>query len=286
MVNLKKKIKQIYRKRRIFWYYKNSKDPEILELINNLKIYGTRPFLGDFIKKYENFHTKVYREKGEGCFWVMHNGKKLFFSKDSYKQGVDIAYMKLNREQDINSPHRYIENYEDLNDCYVIDAGAAEASFSLDAVDRARKIYIFECNPAWKEPVEKTFENYGDKVEVIDKFVSNVDSNDSITIDTIFKRAIKENGFSYQKDKIFVKMDIEGMEEKAIRGMKKTLELAQHIQLSICAYHRQDDEETIRKYFPESEWEIKCSPSYMLFPYDENQKPPYFRHGVLRITKK
>ena len=39
MVNLKKKIKQIYRKRRIFWYYKNSKDPEILELINNLKIY-------------------------------------------------------------------------------------------------------------------------------------------------------------------------------------------------------------------------------------------------------
>lgn len=267
--------------------YRNSHDPEIIELINNLKKYGVRPFLGDFTQKYENFQVEVMREKNEGCFWVIHNGERLFFSRHSSEQGVAIAYMKLCREQDIASPHRYLNDYSVLKDCYVVEAGAAEASFSLDALlNGCKKTYIFECNHGWMESLTKTFSKYGDKVSVIQKYVSSSDTENTITIDSVFRNAAENDGFSFANDKIFIKMDIEGMEEEAIKGMQYVLQNARHIELSICAYHKQTDEQMIRLHFPENEWIIETSPSYMLFPYDKKQKKPFFRRGVLRIKRR
>lgn len=281
-----RKVSAIYLKRKILFYYRNVKEPEILELVNNLKEIGLRPFLGDFVKKYNDFKVPVYRESNAGNFWVMHNGQKLFFPKESSEEIVGIMYMKLCREQDKESPHRYVENYEDLNNCYVVEAGAAEASFSLDAVKRAKKIYICECNYGWIESLKKTFAPYKEKVQIVQKYVSQVDSDMSITIDTIFAKAAEYDGFSFENDKVFIKMDIEGMEEEAIVGMKEVLRKARNISLAICAYHKQDAEKKIRELFSEDIWEIEVSQSYMLFPYDKMQTPPYFRRGVLRITKR
>lgn len=281
-----RKARAIYLKRKILFYYRNVKEPEIAELINNLKEIGLRPFLGNYIKKYDDFTTPVYREANDGNFWVLHNGQKLFFPRVTTESIVDIMYMKLCREQDLDSPHRYIENYDDLNNCYVIEAGAAEASFSLDAVKLAKKVFICECSSVWIESLKKTFEPYEEKVQIIQKYVAQMDSENTITIDTIFANAAKTDGFSYEEDKIFIKMDIEGMEEEAISGMKEVLNKAKHVSLAVCTYHKQDAEKEIRSLFPEETWEISTSKSYMLFPYDKKQKPPYFRRGILRITKR
>lgn len=271
----------------IEYFHRNSHDPEIIELRDNIKRYGIRPFLGNFTQKYENFHVDIMREKNNGCFWVIHNGAKLFFPSHSNEQGAATAYMKLCREQDIASPHRYVNDYGTLKDCYVIEAGAAEASFSLDAlINGCKKAYIFECNAAWIESLNKTFVKYGDRVNIIQKYISSSDTDNTISIDSIFNKAIQNDGFSFENDKVFIKMDIEGMEEAAIKGMQYVLEHAKHIELAICAYHKQDDEQMIRSYFPENRWEIETSTGYMLFPYDKKQKPPYFRRGVLRIKKK
>lgn len=282
----RRKISAIYLKRKILFHYRNVQEPEISELIGNLRKIGLRPFLGNFITKYDNFRTPVYRESCEGNFWVIHNGEKLFFPKETSAEIVEIMYMKLCREQDMESPHRYVENYDDLNDCYLVEAGAAEASFSLDAVRRAKKVYICECSPGWIEPLKKTFEPYKEKVQIIQKYVAQADSEKSVTIDTIIEQAVKEDGLCYESDKIFIKMDIEGMEEEAISGMKEVMRKAKNISLVICAYHKQDAEKRIRSLFSDEMWEISTSKSYMLFPYEKKQKPPYFRRGVLRITKR
>ncbi len=267
--------------------YRNSHDAEIIELRDNIKKYGIRPFLGDFTQKYENFHVEVMREEDKGCFWVMHNHERLFFPRHSSEQGAATAYMKLCREQDIESPHRYLKDYSTLRDCYVVEAGAAEGSFSLDAlINGCKKVYICECNHGWIEPLTKTFSKYGDKVSIMQKYVASSDTENTITIDSIFHQAVDNDGFSIEHDKIFIKMDIEGMEEEAIKGMQYVLKNAKHIELSICAYHKQTDEKMIRSYFPENEWVIETSPSYMLFPYDKKQKKPYFRRGILRIKRR
>lgn len=280
-------IRLIILRKSIELAYRKSTNEEILELVNNMKQRGLQPFLGDFAQKYDNFDVKVMREGDNGYFWVMHHGEKLFFEKSSYEKGVAIAYMKLCREQDVDSPHRYIEDYRVLKDCYVVEAGAAEASFSLDAIiNDCKKVYICECNQGWIDSLNRTFSQYGNRAQVIKKYVSSIDSEDTITIDSIFQKAAENDGFSFKKDKIFIKMDIEGMEEEGIKGMQYVLKHAQHISLSICAYHNQDDEKIIRSYFPEDKWIIETSKSYILFPYDKKQKKPYFRRGVLRIKKR
>ena len=120
----------------------------------------------------------------------------------------------------------------------------------------------------------------------IRRYVSASDTENTISIDTIFYQAVENDGFSFEDDKVFIKMDVEGMEEDVIKGMQYVLKHAKHIELAICAYHKQGDEQMIRSYFPENEWFIETSPGYMLFPYDKKQKNPYFRRGVLRIKKK
>lgn len=200
-------------------FYRNSHDPEIIELRDNVKRYGIRVFCGNFASKYENFHAPVMSEENEGYFYVMHNGAKLFFIRHSCEQDVSDEYMLLCQEQDPQSPHRYVEDYSVLKDCYVVEVGAAEGSFSLDAlINGCKKVYICECKQDWMEPLNKTFSQYGDRVEIIQKYVCASDSEDTTTIDSIFRKAIEKDGFDLEKDKIFIKMDIEGMEEMGISG--------------------------------------------------------------------
>lgn len=271
---------------KILFFHRNTKDSDIAELLRNLKEEGIRPFLGDFTKKYNNFTVPVYREENNGHFWVMHNGEKLFFSNKSNEKAVSTAYMKLCREQDIVSPHRYVLDYSCLKDCYVIEAGAAEASFSLDAlINGCKKVYICECSKWWISSLQKTFEKFNNHVQIIEKYVSDSNSDENITIDTILENAELYDGLNFETDKIFIKMDIEGMEEQGIRGMQRSLKKAKNIMISVCAYHNQDDESKIRALFSGNEWHIESSHGYMLFPYDQKQKPPYFRKGILRITK-
>ena len=274
-------------KHKILFKHRKTQEQDVFELLCNLKEQGVKPFLGDFAKKYEDFDVSAYREENNGYFWVIHNGEKLYFSDKANQNRVKRIYTKLCKEQDIASPHRYVKDYSCLQNCYVIEAGAAEASFSLDAIsNNCKKVYICECDEEWIPSLNKTFERFGSRAEIIQKYVSDTDSETSITIDSILRNAVEMDGLDFEKDKIFIKMDIEGMEMAGVNGMQNSLKKAKHISCAICTYHKQDDESKIRALFPEEYWNIETSSGYMLFPYDKQQKSPYLRRGVLRVTKK
>ena len=58
-----------------------------------------------------------------------------------------------------------------------------------------------------------------------------------------------------------------------------------NIKIACCTYHRQDDADTIEKIYNEIGFHYEYSDGYILFSLDPNQKPPYFRHGIIRGWK-
>jgi 16S rRNA A1518/A1519 N6-dimethyltransferase RsmA/KsgA/DIM1 with predicted DNA glycosylase/AP lyase activity len=63
----------------------------------------------------------------------------------------------------------------------VVDVGAAEGNFALSVVEKANKVYIIEGNAAWCDALRQTFLPYKEKVEIIQKFLSDVADDDHVT---------------------------------------------------------------------------------------------------------
>ena len=171
------------------------------------------------IKKYEDFDDPAIQKTLE--YWKTHElsvfnqhvpedngtGNKVFFDEDLpyiyFKtEGGDWRKMyyphdgefstlggekfvaDLMKEQLPTSPHLYIKGEHKV--CagdIVIDAGVCEGNFALRYVDLCSKMYLFEPDSRWIEPLRRTFKDYRDKVEIIPRFVSNVTDDKNITID-------------------------------------------------------------------------------------------------------
>lgn len=118
-------------------------------------------------------------------------------------------------EQDIKNSHHYLqENRIPENGDVIADIGAAEGIFALDVIDRCEKVYLFEMSESWITPLEKTFEAYKDKIEIVKKYVSNANDDICITMDDFFK----------DKKITYIKADIEGAEISMLEGGRSTLE--------------------------------------------------------------
>lgn len=284
--NVISKYKRYRRKRRnitvckdIIKLYQSSEDKEILELVENIKRNRVlKGFNGNFALKYNDFTCDVNQDDS-GDWYVIHGRKKLFFPKSFGRDKVLEVYKALLRDQDEESPHRYVKKYSELEGYVVLDIGGAEGIFSLDVVESAKKIYIFECNEKWISVLKKTFKPYGDKVKIINKYISDVNSNTEVTIDAFMEQYALEN------EAIFLKMDIEGMEEKAINGLEKLKQGSNELRASICAYHRHDAEDMIRRKFPKEDFSVQAVSGYMVFLAEPKLKAPYFRRGVMRVSR-
>jgi 16S rRNA A1518/A1519 N6-dimethyltransferase RsmA/KsgA/DIM1 with predicted DNA glycosylase/AP lyase activity len=57
-------------------------------------------------------------------------------------------------------PHQYQTSYFQVkkNDI-LLDVGCAEALFSLDVIDKVKKVILFESDSVWFDPLKATFEN-------------------------------------------------------------------------------------------------------------------------------
>ena len=94
------------------------------------------------------------------------------------------------REQEPTSPHLYIKDEHKVNaGDIVIDAGVCEGNFALKYVDICSKMYLFEPDPIWQEPLYQTFKDYRDKVEIIPKFLSDKTQGNTVTIDDRIRAA-------------------------------------------------------------------------------------------------
>lgn len=264
-------------KMRLLTRYSQSEDSEIKEIVKYLDNHPLGNFNYLFVENYKK--SKIFIGKEKGLYYTIHNGKKLFFSKDyDTEEKARQYYCSLIIEQDVNSPHRYLtESFRVPDGAVVIDVGAAEGIFSLDIIDKARKIYMFEPEKNWMEALKYTFEMYLDKVIIINEYVSNYMDIDTTTLDN----SIKENKID------FIKMDIEGEEYYALQGAKKLLERSPNVKCDICTYHQEFAYEAIKNELEKMGFCTEYSKGYMWYVEHFNiMRPPVLRRGLIRAEKK
>ena len=235
----------------------------------------------EWSEKYKNQEIDVYEDTELNLKYVIHKGKKLYFPKSYGYEAVKEGYRGLILEQDKESPHRYLCNRFDVKGGVFCDIGCAEAMTSLEVIDDVDKVILFECSKEWKEALNATFLPYANKVVLIDKFCGDEIDTAKTTLDETIDLLKITND-----QPIWVKMDVEGAELSVLKGAQKVLENFNNVHLACTTYHNQNDDIVISEFAELLKLNYSFSSNWIVFIYDLNgQKEPYFRHGLIYISK-
>ena len=253
--------------------------------VSNLKDLGKLAIFPYKSKKNLNKIISGFDDKRQLPFVLHAENKKLYFPKLWSIQDAADAYRNFIENENIlggdymeKSPHKYQSNkYYVRDNDVVFDIGAAEALFSLDVIDKVKKIYIFEYQEMWLEPLYATFEPYAKKVEIINKMVSDKNSPTETKLINYFNLD--------ECKRVFVKMDIEGNEKHVLENNIDFFSQDIEINVACTTYHEHNDEEILNNIFARIGYNTEFSDGYMIFKYDENIIPPYFRKGMIRAGK-
>ena len=215
--------------------------------------------------------------------YVLHNNKRLFFPAEWSLNGAKHVYANYIETENIlgggyseKAPHQYLTEDFNINENdIIIDVGAAEGLFLLDIIEKIKKAYIIEPDRGWLKTLRATFEPYRDKVTIIEKYATDIDSISETKLDS----CVDARGQS-----VFIKMDVEGFEQKVLCGATNLL-AQKNVKVACCTYHKQNDALELDNFFRNKGFQTAFSDGYILFPYDENIQPPYFRKGMIRAQK-
>ncbi|MDO5970556.1 FkbM family methyltransferase [Flavivirga aquimarina] len=261
----------------ILTYHEANNDEEIKEVVTYLQKNPVSVFPYNFAKKYKKEVIEVYFDQSNGLRYVMHQNKRLYFKKNMTDKAIKSLYYGLLLDQDKNSPHLYItDNFNLDRHDVVADVGAAEGNFSLSIIESVRKIYLFEPDEEWIEPLKATFEPWKDKVVIINKFVTNFESESTISMNSFYKK---------NPDITFFKVDIEGEEQNFLNSCESILKKHINLKIAICTYHKQDDEKAFMTQLKSYGFTAQTSRGYMIYMYDKNLDVPYLRRGLIRAQK-
>jgi Methyltransferase FkbM domain len=218
--------------------------------------HGITSYPAPYSLDYDKKETSMVWDKSKDLPYIMHNGKKLYFPKVFNADKISVLYKSLMTEQDINSAHRYVVSYNELKGKTLLDIGSAEGIFSLDTIELVERVYLFECESFWVEALKATFEPWKDKVTLVEKYVGDKTEGIFITIDDFLKDKSKDN--------LFLKMDIEGAEQSALRGAVQTLKKGKNLQVAVCTYHKPEDPKAISSFLSDLGFSYEFTPG-MLF---------------------
>jgi hypothetical protein len=255
----------------------NDVNEEQKEIVRYLQKNKVSIFPYPFHSNYSPDMIEVMHDSNNGMRYVILEGKRLYFKKRWSGKRIKKAFCDLMREQDIKSPHRYLTDAFNVgkNDI-VADIGAAEGNFSLAVIDKVRKIYLFEYDPEWTEPLRATFAPWSEKVEIINKYVSDRNDSSHIRFDTFF---------DYTKDVTFLKIDVDGAESVVLSSCHKTFSTSRALKVALCTYHKNDDEKDFTPLLKGFGFSVTPSYGYMINYYDKKLKAPYLRRGLIRAVK-
>jgi hypothetical protein len=264
-----------YRKDVLKYYNKgHNKELTIEEknVINYLKKNIIHYFPYKFQYNYNPDEIEVLYDLEKDLRYVLHEKKKLYFKRCWNEERIKKAYNFLLIEQDKDSPHLYLKdtftvNYNDT----VMDVGSAEGKFALSIIEKVKKMYLFESDGEWIEPLFATFQPWENKVEIVNKFVSNSMNENSIKLDNFFKENVT-----------FIKADVEGAEIEMLKGAK-TILINDKPKIVVCTYHNKDDANQIESLLRDYSYNVTSSRGFMIFLDD--MRPPYLRKGLIRAEK-
>ena len=270
-------LKQVMMKK-----YEDSKDPVIQETLAYWQNHELTVF-NQHIDENQHTYDEVFIDESCGLPYINFEtieGKqrRMYYPRDGSDQlpSSDGKKYILNvfREQIPTSPHLYTKGTHTVEEGDVlIDAGVCEGNFSLRYADIVSKIYLFEPNQKWYEPLYHSFKDVWDKVEFIPKFVSDSTQGGTVALDDVIKIPVGS--------KVFLKMDIEGAEVDALRGAKKTLAMNK-VKASICSYHHLNDIVKIKSILHNYGYKTAVSDGYMIFILDPDIfETTDFRKGVI-----
>lgn len=250
-------------------------DPEFKAVVAYLKNHSLRVFPDTFMDRYNFRDVEVFRDDAKDLLWVKHEGHRLYFKRSYNVTTVKLLYNGLLAEQDPESPHRYTaQGFELKQGDVLMDVGSAEGIFTLSNITILKKVYLFEREPEWVEALEATFEPWRDQVEIISRFVSDVNDAENICIDTFLE--------GRQDLPTMVKIDVEGAEDRVLRGMEQTIQQC-HPDIALCTYHKQHDFNKFKAYLTERNYVTSTTKGLMFFlSAEETLSPPFFRKGLIR----
>lgn len=223
-------------------------------------------------EEYTEKEIKVFHDKEKKMPFVMVEDKKLYFPKKFSHKYIKKYFLSLLVEQDARSPHYYFDiRNEKIENAIWCDVGAAEGYISLRVIEKVKKVYLFECDNDWIDALKATFEPWKDKVEIVNKYASNEESDKFVRLDSI-KFA--------DTDLIILKLDVEGMEKQVLDGASDILN-REMVQVYCCTYHKKDDERELGQYLVNLGFDIEKSINYMFY----GGKDASFRRGIIRARK-
>lgn len=208
-------------------------DSPNIKFYKYIKAHGYARHLFDFREEYDRMHFPVQEDRERGLHYILNKqDRRLYFRRNTPIERIEKCYRILAIEQDIRSPHHYLDNIREVTGKTFVDIGSAEGFTSLEVVEEAAHLYLFEQDELWIEALEATFEPWKEKVTITRKYVSDKNTEQEVTLDTFFKDKNKEH--------LFLKMDIEGAERYALAGSKQ-LFCEQKLKFAVCTYHGNDD---------------------------------------------
>ena len=252
----------------------NDEQKEVLKYLDNNQV---RIFPYPFHDRYSHDKIEVVYDRETDMRYVLQEGKRLYFKKRWNEKRIKRAYSDLLREQDNDSPHRYLTDTFSVGENDVIaDIGAAEGNFSLAVIDKVKKVYIFEYNPEWIEALKITFAPWSEKVEIIGKYVSDINDVAHIRLDTFYED---------KNDLNFLKIDVDGAETIVLKSCKEIFKSGKPFKVLLCTYHKNNDEKDFTPLLKNHGFSVSPSKGYMIYYYDKNMKAPYLRRGLIRAVR-
>jgi predicted RNA methylase len=231
------------------------------------------PFNSEYLPK----NIEVFLDESNGMRYVLQSGKRLYFKKGWGNSKVRRAYAALSKEQDPASPHCYLsDDFVVGSDDVIADIGASEGNFSLSQIEKVKKIYLIDYDREWIRALEATFAPWKDKVEIITKYVSDTDNDRNITLDTLLVQ---------RNDITFLKIDVEGFEQKVLHGAEKFISGSMPLKMALCTYHKHSDEEIFTPLLEKNGFQVKVSHGYMIPLFDKKIKSPWLRRVLIRATR-